>query len=167
MTRPVTWETSKWAPGFVEYRGHVPGTGEMVGRINTHFDRPGTFEVSGCGDARDGTVLTDLDDAKALCERDDVYDRVGPGYQTAPAILDAMLALQEAIERAGEALEAANVAMVADHSGANSPDRIGHGVEYGLSAASGAVAHEIRKHREYLASGEPERLAAEDGAVAS
>ena len=47
--RKAAFEESRWAPGFTEYRAHAPGTGALLGRIWTHFDRPGTFELSGPG----------------------------------------------------------------------------------------------------------------------
>lgn len=87
-----------------------------------------------------------------------VFERVGPGYQTSPAILAAMGVLRRDLEHSRESLEGVRAALVAD--GSDGCELLKLGLH--LARTRAALVDEMRRHSEYLNSGEPERLAAED-----
>lgn len=88
-----------------------------------------------------------------------VFERIGPGYETSPAILAAMGVMRRDLAHAKEALEDLRDALASD-GGDASGDEL-KAVERGLAGTSWALEKEISDHRAYLVSGEPERLAAE------
>ncbi len=90
-----------------------------------------------------------------------VFSRVGPGYLTCPTILAAMGVLRRDLAHAEESLEAARAAFIADGDEDADGDELAK-VDAALLKARFQLGHEITRHRRYLASGEPERLAGLD-----
>ncbi len=87
-----------------------------------------------------------------------VFERVGPGYQTSPDIQAAMGVLRRDLEHVKESLEDLRGALVAD--GSDGCELVNVGIH--LTRTRASLVDEMRRHSDYLASGEPERLAAEE-----
>ncbi len=87
-----------------------------------------------------------------------VFERVGPGYLTSPAILAAMGVLRRDLDRTKDSLEELWAALAEDGGDGCELIKVrGH-----LASTRASLVDEMRRHSEYLASGEPERLAAEE-----
>lgn len=105
---------------------------------------------------------TETDEQQAP-EHGEAYKRVGPGYGTDPAILSAMRRLQHDFTRAEESMRAWLAVEKSDWGGGDAGGTAGS-VGAALSDAQYKLSYEIKKHIEYLSSGEPERMAEMDAA---
>lgn len=84
-----------------------------------------------------------------------VFELVGTGYQTSPTILAAMTVLMRDLGRAEESLADARAALSNDGGDGHELAMVG----YGLTRTLTELSAEIKRHRQYLASSEPHRLA--------